>query len=379
MLIQKIKHPETWCGYYAPSYDLTMKIGWPRICQMLDEHGIGYKVNKNEKIITTKGYGGFVFRSMDNPESLIGYEHADAFVDELDTLKTDDAAEVWRRILSRNRGKKKDGSDNTIAVATTPEGFRFVYQTWHRDPKEGYQLFRASTYSNIHNLEKNYVSNLQQMYSPALLAAYVNGEFVNLTSGSVYPDFDRTLNDTKETRKAGEQLHIGMDFNVYNMAAVVFVIRDDKPIAVGEFTKIRDTPAMIEAIRARYGFTQQITVYPDPAGKATSSKNASVSDILLLRQAGFLIQAMTAHPTIKDRINSVNSLLLNSAGQRRLTVNLKECKSFGETLEQQVYDPNGVPDKKAGLDHVGDAAGYFLYRMWPVGVNTRASIKIMGF
>ena len=163
------------------------------------------------------------------------------------------------------------------------------------------------------------------------------------------------------------------------MAAVVFVIRDGCPLAVGEFAKVRDTPAMIEAIKTRYGSAKHpITVYPDASGQNTSSKSASVSDILLLRQAGFGVDALSQNPPIKDRVSSVNGLLLNAAGLRRLRVNVDRCPVFTECLEQQVYDEHGDPDKKAGKDHHPDAAGYFLYRRWPVGRNAAQVLQIVG-
>ena len=65
-----------------------------------------------------------------------------------------------------------------------------------------------------------------------MLKAYLDGEFVNLNSGGVYPDFDRELNKSKETIKPREVLHIGMDFNVLKMAAVVHVLRDGQAHAV---------------------------------------------------------------------------------------------------------------------------------------------------
>jgi hypothetical protein len=37
-----------------------------------------------------------------------------------------------------------------------------------------------------------------------------------------------------------------------------------------------------------------------------------------------------------------------------------------ECLEQQIYDDNGEPDKKAGKDHAPDALGYFLHFKWPI-------------
>jgi hypothetical protein len=41
-----------------------------------------------------------------------------------------------------------------------------------------------------------------------------------------------------------------------------------------------------------------------------------------------------------------------------------------ESLEKQSYDKNGEPDKKAGFDHIVDAAGYFVSYRYPV-VNNR--------
>ena len=77
---------------------------------------------------------------------------AESIVDELDTLKQADAEYAWRQVIARNRQKKPDGSLNTVGVATTPEGFRFVYEAWAKQPADGYRLIRASTYSNARNL-----------------------------------------------------------------------------------------------------------------------------------------------------------------------------------------------------------------------------------
>jgi hypothetical protein len=79
-------------------------------------------------------------------------------------------------------------------------------------------------------LPDDYISSLYESYPPQLISAYLRGQFVNLTSGAVYPDFDRKLNHTDEEIKPGEPLIIGMDFNVLKMAAVVYVIRDGKPL-----------------------------------------------------------------------------------------------------------------------------------------------------
>lgn len=47
-------------------------------------------------------------------------------------------------------------------------------------------------------------------------------------------------------------------------------------------------------------------------------------------------------------------------------MNTNKCPNFTATLEQQVYDDFGMPDKSAGLDHVGDAGGYPLAKRFPI-------------
>ena len=150
--------------------------------------------------------------------SIVGYEVAHSILDELDTLPMDKAREVWNKVIARNR--QKCSMQNTVAVATTPEGFRFVYERWVKNPAPGYVIYKARTADNAANLPPDYIQNLQNTYSSSLLAAYLDGEFVNLNAGSVYPEFDRALNATDETINPDEVLHIGMDFNEIGRAHV---------------------------------------------------------------------------------------------------------------------------------------------------------------
>ncbi|MFD2271398.1 hypothetical protein ACFS07_10360 [Undibacterium arcticum] len=131
------------------------------------------------------------------------------------------------------------------------------------------------------------------------------------------------------------------------MAAIGFVIRDEAPHAVNELVKVRDTPTMAAMINERYKSQgHAVTVYPDASGQNTSSKGASVSDLTILQNAGFTIRTGTVNPRVKDRVNSVNALVLNSNGMRRLRVNTDACPTFTDCMEQQAYDDNGEPDKK---------------------------------
>lgn len=372
----KWAYPGQSVAYYLPTYDLVRMIGYPRFTGTLRAAKVKFTLNKAEHVINIPGRGQIIFRTLDNPERIVGYEVADSVVDELDTLKQADAERCWQQIIARNRQKKPDGSLNTVGVATTPEGFRFVYDRWEKSPSEGYRLIRASTYSNERNLPAGYIDSLKRSYPSQLIQAYIEGRFVNLTAGAVYPDFDRAKNHTPETIQEGEELHLGLDFNVYNCTASVGVIRLGVPKILGELVKMRDTPHVISTIKEKYP-GRAIHVYPDASGQSNKTVNATESDILLLRQAGFQVHVPARNPFVKERVMAVNALICNSVGERKLLINTLAAPTITECLEQQIYDRNGEPDKTEGKDHAPDALGYFIHQRWPIVKPTAARSIIL--
>jgi phage terminase large subunit len=373
-LAKKLQYPKNNVAYYLPTYDLVRNIGYPRFSEILEEQiRVPYKINRSEAYIDVASFGQIIFRTMDTPERIIGYEVGDSVVDELDTLQQDKAREVWNKIIGRNRQKKLDRKLNTVGVVTTPEGYRFVYDRWVKNQAKGYELIKAKTESNAQNLPDGYIDSLRNSYPSNLLSAYLDGEFVNLTAGSVYPNFDRALNATFETIQPNEPLHIGLDFNVTKMSAVIHVLRNDEPHAVMEFTGVFDTPSMIRILSDRF-INHKLYIYPDASGNARKSNNASESDLSLLRKANFTVMVNSTNPAVKDRVLSVNAML----DKRRYKVNPDACPSLVESFERQAYDKNGEPDKTSGFDHVIDAAGYMISYRYPIAERTLQRVQISG-
>jgi hypothetical protein len=366
-------------GYYLPTYPLMEDIAFERFPELCETKGWAYKLHKGSAPhISFPNAGKIIFRSMEKPERIIGYEVGDSIVDELDTLPTDKAKKVWNKIIARNRQKKRlvlpDGTiikgRNSVGVITTPEGFRFVWWRWvkMKKPGDGYTRFHMSTYENQENLPEDYIDNLRNTYPEAELEAYLNGQFVNLTSGSVYPKFDRKKNYTPRKVRKGDALHIGMDFNVMKMAAIVHIIDEQRPRAVAELIDVFDTPSMIALIMDRFwpGGNKkdhpQIFIYPDASGGGRRSVDASKSDLALLKQAGFIVCNDRSNPAVRDRVLAMNKQIES----RHYLVNSDMCPAYTEALEKQAYDQNGEPDKKTGFDHPVDAGGYFMAYRYPV-------------
>ena len=368
---------------YEPTVDLIKKIMYPRFEEILSNAGLQFTLNKTDGVIEIPNIGTVIFRSLENPDRIIGYEVHHSHIDELDTLDKDKAEMVWQKLLGRNRKKivPKDPSRistkrNTASVYTTPEGYGFVYSRWKKESRTGYELIQASTFDNPF-LPQDYIDNLRESYPPQLIDAYLNGKFVNLNSGTVYPNYDPILNRCHLVPEIDlKPYHIGMDFNVNHMAAVVCVKEYGKLLVIDEISDVRDTPAMIDEIKSRYDTGRIITIYPDASGRSSKSVDASKSDITLLREAGFRVKAPKKNPPVRDRIVSVNSSLCNALGQRRLLINDKKCQTLSANLIEQSYSKDGTPDKSHNTDHMPDALGYVTYHT--VGIS-RSTAKISRF
>lgn len=381
------KHMWEWpginAGYFAPTYAQIRDIFFPTVEEVAFDWGLRVKTKESDKEVdfySGRIYRGTVIcRSMEKPQTIVGFKIGHALVDELDVLSATKAQQAWRKIIARMR-YKVDGLKNGVDVTTTPEGFKFVYQQFVKQVREKprleglYGLVQASTFDNELNLPDDYIPSLMESYPEQLIRAYLNGQFVNLTSGTVYHAYDRKLNASQEQIQPGEPVSIGMDFNVGKMAAVAHVKRLGMPHAVDEILGAYDTPDMIRRLKERYWLytgseyrkTREILIYPDASGDGRRSVNASTTDLQLLKQAGFLVLAPSANPPVKDRINAMNAMFCNAHGERRYRVNADRCPGYADCLEQQVWAPSGEPDKTQDNDHPNDAAGYFIHREYPI-------------
>lgn len=368
LLVFASKHPGTIQGYFGPTFGSIRDIFYPTIAEAAESMDFTVDVNVSNKEVHLYRagfyYGTIICRSMDNPVSIVGFKIARALVDEIDTLPKNKATLAWRKILARLR-LKIDGVRNDVGVTTTPEGFLFVYEKFKKDPTESYSMVQASTYENAKYLPVDYIPSLLESYPENIVQAYINGGFVNMTSGTVYHNYDRVKNNSLRTVGPDDILLIGMDFNVGQMSAIVHIKDNIGPIAVAELVKIYDTPEMIQTIIAKYP-RNKIRVYPDASGTGRNTSDASTNDIALLEAAGFSVVAPKANPRIRNRVLAMNIMFLTNDGQRRYRVNAATCPTYADNLEQQVWGEDGLPDKKQGKDHTNDGGGYFIHQEYPI-------------
>lgn len=364
-----LDNPGTVGALFAPTGPLVRDVVQRSLEEFMDEHGIQYTYRASPlpeyELQLPAGNVTILCRSMENWQRIIGVNLSFLGSDEVDTTKTETAKRAVEKFLGRLRA----GTRRQLGLFSTPEGFGTLYSLFVEDGhKEDRALYRAKTADNPY-LPPDFLAALLENYPPALAKAYTEGEFCNLTQASVYPDYDRTLNATDVGAPTeSDTIYVGMDFNVDRCWMVCVMQRGDKLHVFQELIG-RDTPACIEILRDQFGpwiDHNQLTVCPDASSQSRSSQNAGQSDFGLLKAAGLRMVTQPSNPFIRDRVNTVNTLILNAEGQRRLLVN-PDCKGVIRGLEQHAYDMDtqqpekgdgGVDDLSGQMDALGYACWY---------------------
>ena len=374
-LILGMANPGTTAMVAEPSFPMIRTVFIPAMDDALARWEVDYEFRVSPQpeylIKLPTGNIKLLCQSAENWQRVRGQNISFVLWDEADTSPADTAQKAGEMFLARMRV----GKVNQLAIASTPEGFRYCYRTFEEQKGDDKRLIRVKTMDNP-NLPDGFVDSLRRNYPPQLIQAYLDGHFVNLASCSLYPDFDRSLHYTDAKPAEDETIFVGIDINVGNSVTQHCLRRGDQFHFFAEAV-YRDTQQIAEGLKELYPehFRRgQLTLVPDAASKQRSTAAAQESDLGILKRAGHHVISQQSNPLIQDRINAVNALI----SQNRLLVG-NGCKHLRKTLEQHAYDEKGRPEKGGvGMDdlsHAGDAMGYVAYRLagirqWKTGSST---------
>jgi hypothetical protein len=291
-----------------------------------------------------------------NEEDLFGFDWAAAIVDELDELATYTAVAVVKSINDRCRQSVTGSRPPFLVFATTSQGLKGTYQVVQNFKKKGinHVLIRGQTKDNIH-LPKEYIESQYKIYNDKERQCLLEGKFISIDSGLVYPDYDPSINRVEyslyETVTPDETIYIGQDFNVGFNKAVAFVVRSGVLYAVKEysFPDVRRAP---EVFRYDFPLNRTIKWIPD------STFNQHLPEFKKeLRQNRITVIYRSRNPLVKDRAFLINKLFY----VERMVIS-HECKELDNALIMRQNDKNtGLPMKGKGdlaPDHMCDAAEY---------------------
>ena len=338
--------------YVSASYKQAKKTIIPTLHEILRRAQVDYtfKVTDNEFIIHS-WQGTIWIGSGEDPDSLKGPNLAWAGIDEPFIQKR----EVFDEMMFRVRVDA--AVQREIFLTGTPEELNWGYDLAMNDKGLlDVGLVYASTRDNFHNAS-DFVTNIERAYDEDMQAAYLEGKFVNLTSGRVYKPFDRKIH-LAERPTGLENLPIvaGIDFNVDYMSAEIAY---QGPTWLHFFDEIRlsnsNTFELSAALKEKY---PRINVYPDPTGSARKS-SSSRSEHRILEDDGFKVYSK-AQVGVRDRVNSVNKML------RDKNLSFENCPYWIGDLERNTWRSGDIDKRDLSMTHAGDGAGYMIEYLFPV-------------
>ena len=286
------------------------------------------------------------------------------------------AREAWPEVL-RPALADKQGSALFIG---TPRGFNHFFDLYQAAEKQpDWTRFQYTTEEGGNVVAKELESATHELDSRTYRQEF-QASFENLTDGLVYYSFDRTDNVAPCQYDRWLPLFWSLDFNVNPMCSVIGQRDGDKvhvlnELALPDSNTWKSCEAFLQKI-AQWNVsphTTRITIYGDATGNSRHSA-ASRTDWQILREFfrrhGYQIriEVPSSNPSVKDRVNCVNAMLLNQAGERRLIVD-PACKQLILDFERVHWkaDVNGnsLPDidkSDPARSHVSDALGYMIAR-----------------
>jgi hypothetical protein len=318
------------------------------------------RINEAELTIELKNKSRICLRGADNKDSLRGVGIDFIVLDESADIDETAWTEVLRPTLSDTNG--------LAMFAGTPKGMNWFHDLYQRgqDPTEKeYSSFLYTT------LDGGFVDAGEIEQAKRDLDAKTFRQEYQATwetySGIIYYGFSMSENVKHFDEPMDNNiLHIGMDFNLDPMSAIVSYISNGVVYIMDEIQIwSSNTDELCQEIHRRYP-GKKIFVYPDPASRQRKTSAGGRTDLSILMNAGFICKVPPRHMAIRDRINSVNAKLCSASNERQVFIHPK-CKNLLNSVSKHTYKEGTVlPDKTQGFDHMNDALGYLISFLYPI-------------
>lgn len=342
--------------YVAPTYKAAKEIAWEMLLSQIPPAYLQTK--PNESALTMKLLNGsrISLKGAEKPDNLRGRSLDFVVLDEFADMRKEAWFEVIRPSLSDRQG-------GALFIGT-PKGRNHFYDLYGKgvDHDDGWHSYQYTTIEGG-NVPPEEIESAKADLDERTFQQEYEAEFVNY-SGIIYYGFKRE-ESVKRHDNDRSVIHVGMDFNLDPMSAVLMTRKGDTLHIFDEIVMFgSNTDEMVAEIRSRYG-NGTIVIYPDPASRQRKTSAGGRTDLSILQNAGFEVRVRNSHAAVRDRINAVNSRLLSNDGQRRLYVDPK-CKKVIESLERHTYKEGTSQPEKDGFDHMNDALGYAVEYLFPI-------------
>ena len=353
------RHPGAKVFYVAPTYKMCKQIIWDDLKEKFIRCRWAKKINESDLTITLINGSKIYLRSADNHQNLRGVSMTALIIDEGAMIDQKMWTEVCRPALSDQQG-------NAMFI-TTPAGKNsWIYQLWQgAHSQENWSAFQYTTLEGGNVLPEEIDAARNELDEKSFRQEY-EASFETF-AGSIYYNWDSATHIKPQDRdfKKNEILHVGMDFNVSPIVAMICRVNGNEISVIDEISMHgSNTFELAEELLNRYP-DNRLWVYPDASGQARKT-SSNTSDHHILRNSGFVLKVRNINPPVKDRIAAVNSSLKSTDGSVKLHIDPK-CKNLIKCISGQTYkEGTQVPDKSGNLDHMNDALGYLVHWINPI-------------
>ena len=356
------RFPNSKIFYVAPTYKMCRQILWDDIKEKFIRARWAKKINESNLEITLVNNSRIYLRSGDNPDNLRGVSMDYLVMDEASMIDQKMWTEVCRPALSDRQGG--------AMFITTPQGKgSWIYDLWQgAHGQENYSAFQYTTIQGGNVAEEEIEAARNELDEKSFRQEY-EASFETY-AGAIYYNWDSSVHIKKQDVefKKNEILHVGLDFNVTPICAMICRVNGNEISVIDEITmEGSNTFEMAEELLNRYP-NNRMWIYPDASGQARKT-SSNTSDHHILRNSGFILKVKSINPPVKDRIAAVNTSLKAVDGSVKLTVDPK-CKHLIKCISGQTYkEGTRIPDKNSNLDHMNDALGYLVHWINPIRID----------
>ena len=350
--------PQSHCFYVAPSYRMAKQIVWdPLKYRLMDLNWVS-KINESDLTITLVNDSKISLRGADNRDSLRGMGLNFIVLDEFAYMDE----RVWTEVL---RPTLSDKNGHAMFISTPTGKSNWAYDLFHM-PRTDAHNWAAWQFTSLSGgrISEEEIEQARRDLDERTFRQEYEATFEEYAGRIYYAFSEANIRPFKVDQP--DMIYVGMDFNIDPMSATIGVRLGDDMQLIDEIRMFSsNTQEMAAEIKARYP-KSKVTVYPDPAARQRKTSAGGSTDLSILQNAGFVVKAPNSHDAIRDGVNSVNSRLADSKGNRHLFVDPK-CKYTIESLERHAYkEGTSQPDKDSGYDHMTDALRYMIHYIWPV-------------
>jgi phage terminase large subunit len=361
-LAKQARLPNKTTFYVAPTYRQAKQTVWKPLKAKLNKLNWIEKVNESDLSITLVNGSVIGLRGADKFDSLRGIGLDYLVMDEFSYTKMEAWTEVLRPTLSDTNG--------SAMFITTPAGqgnWSFdMYQKGQQEDDKEWASWQFTTLEGG-RVSEDEIEQARRDLDDRTFRQEYEASFETY-SGQIYYNFSTNRHVTEYTGnfEACTTIYIGCDFNVNPISAGIAVKTMNGLHLIDEvIIYSSNTDELVQEIKTRYP-KKKVVIYPDPSGVQRRTSANGRTDVSILQNAGFTVKHRHKHPAVRDRINSVNSMLLTSDGTVKVKVSPK-CKHIINGLSKQVFkEGTQIPDKSSGFDHTNDAIGYMIEYLFPI-------------